>query len=353
MGPALVSGMETGTRIAVIGAGLVGARHVELVARHATLAAGVDPAPASELLAQRHGAPWRTDLADCLAKDAPDGVIIATPNHLHVAGAMRAVGAGVPALIEKPIAASGDDAARLVEAAEARGVPLLVGHHRRHNARIAAARQVIGEGRLGQVVAVQGQFWLYKPSDYFDATWRTRKGAGPVFINLIHDIDLLRHLCGEVVEVQAKFSNKLRGFEVEDTAALILSFANGALGTISVSDTVAAPWSWEFAAGENPAYPHVPGGAYRIGGTDASLSVPDLTLWEHTELKSWWSPITGAPVPVQDVDPLERQLANFIAVIHGTAKPVVSGREGLRTLRLLEAVTRAAETGSPQSPRRD
>ncbi|MEM9343097.1 MAG: Gfo/Idh/MocA family oxidoreductase [Pseudomonadota bacterium] len=338
------------TAIAVVGAGLIGARHVDLVAKAAKLAAVVDPAPEARALARAHGVPWRTDLSECLKLDAPDGVIIATPNHLHVPGTMLAVEAGVPVLVEKPIADAADDAARLVGVAEAKGVPLLVGHHRRHNALVRMAREVIDAGRLGRVVAVQGQFWLYKPEEYFDVAWRSRMGAGPVFINLIHDIDLMRHLCGEVVEVQARFSNKTRGFEVEDTAALILQFANGALGTISVSDTVAAPWSWEFTAGENPAYPHVPGGAYRIGGTEASLSVPDLTLWAHPGKRSWWEPIEGTRLDVEEVDPLEQQLANFVAVIRGQAKPVVSGQEGLRTLRLLEAITRAAKTGKSQSP---
>ena len=91
---------------------------------------------------------------------------------------------------------------------------------------------------------MNAQFWLYKPEDYFDVEWRRKPGAGPVFINLIHDLDLLRHFCGEVVRVQAMESRRARGFEVEDTAALLMEVANGALGAVTVSDTVVAPWSW-------------------------------------------------------------------------------------------------------------
>ena len=73
-------------------------------------------------------------------------------------------------------------------------------------------------------------------------------------MNLIHDMDLLRHLCGEVTSVQAFESNAARGIR-EDSAVILLRFANGALGTVTVSDTIVAPWSWELTTGgENPAY---------------------------------------------------------------------------------------------------
>jgi predicted dehydrogenase len=67
--------------------------------------------------------------------------------------------------------------------------------------------------------------------------------------NLIHDLDLLRHLCGEVRQVQAITSNAIRGFANEDCAAVLLQFDNGALGSLTGSDAVAAPWSWELDSG--------------------------------------------------------------------------------------------------------
>lgn len=341
--------MALKTGLAVVGAGLIGKAHIERVARSGCLAAIVDPDPKSQSLAEGHGVTWAPTLEIYLKDNRPDGVILATPNQLHAIQGLACVAAGVPMLIEKPIAEASGPAFDLVAAAEAAKVPILVGHHRRHNPLIDAARSAIAKGRLGQVTVVNAQFWLYKPDDYFDLTWRREKGGGPVFINLIHDVDLLRHLCGEVVRVQATEANARRGFPVEDTMAILLEFENGALGTVSVSDTVAAPWSWEFTAGENPRYPHISGTAYAIGGTRASLSIPDLKLWSHRGTPSWWSPMDGEHLKYRPEDPLDRQLAHFLDMIETGAEPLVSGREGLKTLLLVEAIKRAAETGQAQT----
>ncbi|MGY8676630.1 Gfo/Idh/MocA family oxidoreductase [Bradyrhizobium sp. UFLA05-153] len=189
-------------------------------------------------------------------------------------------------------------------------------------------------------------FWLIKPDDYFDVSWRREKGAGPILLNLIHDVDLLRYLCGEIVSVQAAQSNRLRGNDVEEIAAIILHFASAALGTVNVSDIIQSPWSWEFTTGENPAYSHTQETCYQIGGTKASLAIPQLDLWHHPSKPSWWAPIERERLRYEPEDPLGLQIANFCAVVRGTAESVVSGREGLKTLKLIDAIKRAAESGA-------
>ena len=334
-------------QLVVMGAGLIGRRHIDHVLDQdcASLLAVVDPAPSAEALAAQSGAAWYPSLAALLAVSRPDGVIIATPNQMHVEHGLACIKAGIPVLVEKPIADDVDAAARLVQTAERLGVALLVGHHRRHNPLMQQARKAIDDGRLGTLVAVHAACWFYKPDDYFDVAWRREKGAGPVFINLIHDVDLLRYLCGEVVSVQAMDSNAQRGHAVEDAAAILLRFESGVLGTITVSDTIVSPWSWEFTSGENPAYSHTPESCYMIGGTRGSLSAPYLDLWHNEAAPSWWAPIVRERLPVAAADPLGLQVQNFCAVIRGTAEPVVSGREGLGTLQVIAAVKEAAATG--------
>ena len=334
-------------KLAVMGAGLIGKRHVEhiLAAPESELLAIIDPSPVGRDLAAKSGVPWYTDFASMLAADRPDGVVVATPNQFHVANGLEVIAAGIPALIEKPLA---DDIAagmRLVEAGENAGVPVLTGHHRRHNPMIQRAKAIIEAGKLGRIVTVHGFFWLMKPDDYFDVTWRRELGAGPVLINLAHDIDLLRYLCGEVVAVQAFQSNAIRNHPVDETTVVILKFASGALGTVNISDTVVAPWSWEHTTGENPAYPHTDQNCYHIGGTQGSLSVPRLELWSNEDKRSWWEPFRVERMVAVDADPLLLQIQQFCRVIRGEEKPLVSAREGLNTLRVVDAVKRAAQTG--------
>ena len=223
---------------------------------------------------------------------------------------------------------------------------MLVGHHRRHNPLIARAKAVIDNGDLGRLVFANALFCLYKPDDYFAPDWRRKTGAGPIFINLIHDIDLLRYLCGEVRSLHAVQSNTVRGFEIEDTAAVAIQFENGALGTIGISDTAVAPWSWEFSAAENPAYPHVNTHAYTISGTKGSLSIPDLTLWQQKK-RNWYKPIQSTKIEHSKGDALLRQFDHFCAVIAGREQPLVSAQEGYKNQIVLDQIQSSVQRNSP------
>ncbi|MEM8591651.1 MAG: Gfo/Idh/MocA family oxidoreductase [Pseudomonadota bacterium] len=320
--------------IALIGAGLVGSRHATEAVAQATLCAIADPSAAARDLASKLDVPHFDDPATCLAAMRPAGAVIATPNNLHADHTLLCVKEGIPCLVEKPVADTLENATRIADAAENSGIPVLVGHHRRHSPIVARAKAEIESGALGEITAVSGQFWLYKPDDYFAASWRSGPGAGPSMINAIHDVDLLRYLCGPIIEVQAMRSAKRRGRATEDTAAVLLRFENGALGTFSLSDTVVAPFSWEMSSGENPVYPHVPGACYMIGGTQASLQVPDLKIWHHNGPRSWWNPIHSTQLDAPQGDAFSLQFAHFLDVIAGTP-PLVSADEGRASLAIV------------------
>lgn len=98
--------------------------------------------------------------------------------------------------------------------------------------------------------------------------------------------------------------------------------------------------------GENPAYPQQDQSCYQIGGTHGSLTVPQLELWSYGEKRSWWEPLRRERVPFVPEDPLVVQIRHFCAVIREGATPIMSGREGLETLKVIEAVKRSAETGA-------
>lgn len=343
--------------ILIAGAGLIGRRHLELTCASddCYLAGVVEPSAAVRESLPATGAPFFGSLAEALSAlpRARLGVIIATPNQLHVAQALECIAAGVPVLVEKPLADTVADAEKVVAAARAAQVPLLAGHHRRHSSYIAAARRILDSGVLGTLTAVTASVLFCKPDSYFAAApWRSQPGGGPILINLIHEVDLLRALCGEVDAVQAMSSSAARGFAVEDTAAITLRFASGALASITVSDVAVSSRCWELTARENPDYPYVPGiDCYVLAGTSGSLSLPTMRLETYRQGRSWWEPLHTAAEDVEAADPHARQLANFCGVIGGTEAPVAPGEEGLESLRVTLAVAEAARTGATVRPR--
>lgn len=324
----------SGLALGLAGVGLIGRAHAERIAHSDTcrLAAIADPAPEAAGVAAAFGAAHYADLDAMLTAERLDGVIVATPNAHHAANAIACIDRGLPVLIEKPVADSLVGAEAIVAAAERAGVPTLVGHHRRHNPILATARETIRSGGLGRIATVSAFATFLKPDRYFDVTWRRQPGGGPVLINLIHAIDDLRFLLGEIAEIRAMGSTALRGFPVEDTAAAVLRFDSGTLGTVILSDTAAAPWSWELTAGENSAYPQRPEDCYLIAGTGGSLAVPSLRRWRYDGERSWTAPLTEERPERPVADPLERQLAHFCAVIRGETAPIVDARDAGRTL---------------------
>lgn len=339
-------------RIAVAGAGLIGKRHIEEIAASpvARLASVVDPGPAGPEWAGRCGVAAYGSLAEMFAADRPDGVVLATPNTMHVDGGLECVAAGVPVIVEKPIGDSVASATRLVEAGERAGVPVLTGHHRNYSSIMSAARGIVASGVLGPIVAVNGTALFRKPDDYFEVGggWRREPGGGPILLNLVHEINNLLSLVGDVVRVQAVTSNATRGFAVEDTAAMVFTFANGALGTFLLSDTAASPRSWEQTSRENTAYPtHPDEDCYHIAGTAGSLSIPTMRVLAYQGTHSWYESFHASRVSLERTDPLAAQIAHFAEVIRGTAEPICSGRDGLRTLQVVDAVLEAARTGLP------
>jgi predicted dehydrogenase len=343
--------MDTPIRIAVAGAGAIGQAHIGVIQRspNAVLSAIVDPSPGAAALADKAGVPCYASLDELLGRERPDGVVLATPNQLHVPQSLQCIAAGLPILVEKPIATTLEEGERLVAAADQAGAKVLIGHHRAHSPIMAKAREVVRSGQLGKLVAVMGSATFFKADEYFaDAPWRREPGAGPILLNMIHEVHNLRMLCGEIIAVQAFASNGTRGFAVEDTVAINLRFANGALGTFMLSDTAACARSWEQTSQENKAYPsYGDEDCYVIAGTNGSLSVPTMRLktYPRPEDRSWWKEFEVGQVGMVRDDPLKHQIEHFIQVIRGAAQPLVSACDGLRNLRVTEAIAAAAKSG--------
>jgi predicted dehydrogenase len=338
------------TRIGVIGAGLIGRKHLGILKDDPAFeVAGIaDPAPQAEAYARENGFAYFNNPEALLDKARPQGVVIANPNALHRETALLCITRRIPAIVEKPIADRLSDARAIVEAAATADVPVLTGHHRRHNPIMQAARDFVATGALGNILAANGTWLHRKPDDYFDVTWRREAGGGPILINAIHDIDCLRMVVGEIESVQAVASSKTRGWPVEDTAAAVLRFANGALGTFIVSDATTSPWNWEATSRESAITPSELENCFIVAGTRGSLSIPQLQHWCYDKPDGAWAdPLTRRTLPVHHADPYPRQLHHFARVIRGAEQPIIDAAEGARTLAATLAMAESAKTGAP------
>lgn len=344
---------DTAIRIGVVGAGAIGRRHVQYcIDEHATALAGIaDPASDAVSLAREFGVPYFRSLENMLDAQRVDGIIVAVPTQLHCKVALTAIQRGIAVLIEKPITEHPVEAAELITTANSTGAKILVGHHRRHNPIVQQARAVV-KSELGQLLAVNVLWAVLKPHSYFEPQWRRVAGGGPVMTNLIHDVDLLRFMCGEIANVTAATRRSARGHEVEDTAAVLLQFESGALGTITACDASPSPWSWDANSGENPDFPVSRENSYRFLGSAGSLEFPDLHLWKYRVdgEAGWARPITREGRVVIPEDAYRRQLRHFCRVIDDQEEPLVSAEDARRSVQVTAAILRSAATGQTVNP---
>ena len=334
-------------RLALIGAGVIGKRHLAALAQttEVELVAIADPNPASQSEAKQLGVPFFADAYSLLESCQPDGVIVATPTEHHLKPTLAALEMGAHVLVEKPIMATLDECEQTIAMSKETGRHVLVGHHRRYYGLVNEARDLILQGELGQLVGVVGQWNVRKHDEYYSPGWRRKWQAGPILTNLIHDMDLLRYVAGDVASISAETSNSVLGFEKEDAAAMVLRFKNGALGTFLLSDQTHSPWSWEQATGENAAFPFSGQNAFCFMGTKASLEFPKLRLWSSEASPEWRSPLKVSELSGAMEDAFVNQINHFNEVILGKAEPRVSAQDATDTLRATLAVYEAATSG--------
>jgi len=335
------------------GPGLIGAQHARLLQQNpATRLMGIvaPSRPENLELAQRYDAPLFQSMEDATAQRKFDAAIISSPNAFHAAQARVCIEQRIPTLVEKPFTDTLETARDLAELAEETGVPILVGHHRAYSPLLDGACRFLQSEAFGNPVALQGAALFHKPAEYFVAgPWRTKPGGGPILINLIHEVGLMRFFFGEIDSVFATVSHRTRQFEVEDSVAIALRFVNGALGTFILSDVAASNKSWEMTSGENPRYPHHPmDDCYHFAGTNGSLDFPSMTTrhYKHVGAASWWLDFQDGAEPIQRADPLQRQLDHFVQVVRLGIAPKVSARDGYNNMLVIQAIKDSIESNS-------
>lgn len=339
----------TNIAIGVIGAGLIGRKHLAKIAAHPDFdLAGIADVNAEQVAAQNPGARVFADYRRMLDEARPNAVIIASPNQLHAENGIECARRGIHILVEKPVTDTLETASALIAEIRKAGIQSLAGHHRRHHRQVATLRSLLGEGRVGDLVGVSAIWAVYKPDLYFQiAPWRTQAGGGPVLINLIHEIDFLRFSVGEIASVSAIVSHRQRRFAVEDTAGVLIEFENGAVGTFLLSDSAISPWTTEQGVGESPEFPFSGESSYRFIGSRGALEFPNLTLWTQANGEpNWNQPVQAQRIHAPSIDPYIAQLDHFRDVIRGVAPSLQPVEDGARTLIATLAVAEAAATGN-------
>ena len=340
--------MKKKIKIVVIGTGLMGLQHIKAITRSnkTDIHSIVGINDSAKNLSKKFKVPLYKSTKELLLKKKPDAAIIATPNQLHEKHTIDLLKLKIPVLLEKPISDNIKAAKRIVNISKRYKTPLLIGYHRRHNSIIHKVKKIISSGKIGKIVSANVLCWLYKHKDYYKEKWRVKRGGGPLGINLVHDIDMICYLLGNIKYVQAFTSNKTRKFKVEDTATVNIVFKSGALCTLNISDTIVAPWSYELTAGENPVYPATNQSAYFIGGTQGSIQFPNLKNWYYKKERSWWKKIfTNQDKMKKDNDTLVNQINHFSDVVKKKVKAKVNGSDGLVSLKIFSAIIKSSKTG--------
>lgn len=231
---------EEKVKVGLVGAGWIGQHHAANVAKnpHAELAAICDPdAAKAGAFAEKLGGKPRIygKLDEMLKQDDIRTVVIASPNAAHAEQAVAAAQAGRNFYVEKPLAISLEDCRKVASAARTAGVKSSMGYHRRFNPLVLHARSLMAEGKLGDLVLAESDYFHFVPGNLDIWNWLgDEKVAGSlIHAGTGHNIDLLRFFAGEVAEVSCfkdvRMPRKIQ-VRTEDIAIINLRFENGAMG---------------------------------------------------------------------------------------------------------------------------
>lgn len=329
--------------IALIGLGMVAGTHVAAIrAAHPSLhLSGVlgRDATRARAFAKEHNTHAYASL-DALAKDKTvDFVILATPPDARTEIAAHLIAAGKPVLMEKPVERTLASATTLVEAFEAADLPLgIVFQHRARDAS-TALKDAIEAGTLGDIATVDIRVPWWRDQSYYDAPGRgtyARDGGGVMISQAIHTLDLAMWLLGPIASVQAMMRRTpLHQLEAEDWAGAMFTMQSGAIGSLTA--TTAA----------------YPGGAetITIQGTKAAAHLESgvLTL---TDMAGGTQTFGAKGGTGGGADPMafthawhQSVIEDFATALEENRPPMTTGRSALLVHAVIDAMTRASETG--------
>jgi UDP-N-acetyl-2-amino-2-deoxyglucuronate dehydrogenase len=337
---------------AIVGCGVIAPMHAEAIKAipNAELRALVDVVPEqARKRAEEFGGTPYNDLAEALARPDIDVVCVCVPSGLHAEIGVQAAKAGKHVLVEKPIDITLEAADRLIAACRENKVKLAVISQHRFGPAMKQLRAALEAGRFGRLLVGDAVIKWYRSQDYYNSgawrgTWEL-DGGGALMNQGVHYIDQLQWMMGPVKSIIARTGTLNHDIAVEDVGLGLISFANGALGTIQGSTAV---------------YPGLPE-RLEISGTEgtAIVEASKVKVWEFKDEKGEVGSY-GAKVKTDDAqggatgaaDPAaiswaghRHQMIDLLAAIEEDHDPAITGEEARKPLEIILAIYKSAQTG--------
>lgn len=334
-------------RVGILGGGNISDTHaraalevpgVEIVAMH-----GGNQERTRDL-AERYGGRTYAELTEFLDHPGLDAVLIGSPSGLHVEQALQAVERGIHVLAEKPLDVGTEKIDRLLEAADRAGVRIGVFFQNRAAPDVAWLKRLVESGGLGEVFLASAQVKWYRPPEYYAGSrWRgtwALDGGGALMNQGIHTVDLLVWLLGDPTRIYARTRTALHDIEVEDTMVACLDFPGGGIGTLEATTA---------------AYPGFPAKIELTGSNGTVVLQGDKISFVGLHSGPDEPPPDGvgstnasaSSAAVSDVRGHRTVVEDFLDAIASGREPICSGREGRRSVSVIEAIYRSARSGDP------
>ena len=265
------------------------------------------------------------------AMDGVDAVYISTTNEKHLHQAMAAIAAGKHVLCEKPLAMSVADAVSMVKAADLAGVTFGTNHHLRNAGSHIAIRDAIQDGRIGDVLSVRVFHAVHLPPHL--QGWRIDNpdaGGGVIPDITVHDADTVRfHLGEDPIDVVAMKTSSGMGQGVEDSAMSVWSMPSGAM--VHTHESFTHPFA---------------GSGIEVHGTEGSIIAKDVMTQSPVGVVVLRTAAGEEALSYSDHRLYDRAVELFAQACAGTGRPAADGVDGVKSLAVAAAVSKAAETGT-------
>ena len=295
-------------------------------------------------LAAGHGAAAYGSLDEVLRHRPMDAVLIGSPSGVHADEAIAAARAGLHVLCEKPLDVTTERVDAMVAAADKAGVRLGVMFQDRTKPDLRRLKSLIDSGGLGRPLLVSARVRWWRPPEYYASSrWRgtwALDGGGALMNQGVHTVDLMLWLLGDVRRVTARTATTLHKIEVEDTALALLEFASGAIGTLEATTTA------------YPGYPR----RLELVGTEGTVTVENDRIVSADLRTPLEGGVTtgagdsnklGSTHLVTDASGHRALIEDFLRAVETGGKPVCDGRDGRRSVELVQAVYRSSREAAP------